>query len=254
MSSDQFDLKKARECLAERDALRATGLGSTATYEEMAIRLTDLLREALQEIKKQSTFGKFDLHRELSTMVEKPLAMALRDIETHRDLTGNPTDPRQVTYGGREPINPGFGEGRWQDALRRMRDRIAGEIPLRLADSNTSGDKFTNCSWGMCSGDPEQWPDPDDHIWPVSFTREGRVAPRSQQDTQFCPMDRQDNKQAALFGPGGCFDRCRMFTPKGEPRPDRKVALQLYDDVIAARESKNGVLSFEDDHEPWRSK
>jgi len=254
MSSDQFDLKKARECLEDRDAMRSTGIGSTAMYQEMAIRLTTHLLGALREIGKQSTFGKFDLHRELSTMVAKPLAMALRDIERHRDLTDNQADTRQVTYGTREPINPDFGEGRWQDALRRMRGRIAGETPLDLVDSNMSGDKHTHCSWGMCSRDPEQWPDPDDHTWPESFTREGRVAPRHQRETQFCPMDRKDTKQTETLGPGGCFYRCRMFTPNGEPRPDRKIALQLYDEVIAARESTNGFLTFEDDHEPWRSK
>lgn len=49
-----------------------------------------------------------------------------------------------------EPINPDMGEGRWQDALRRMRASIT-VIPLELEDCNEIGSKSTHCSWGMCS-------------------------------------------------------------------------------------------------------
>jgi hypothetical protein len=116
-------------------------------------------------------------------------------------------------------------------ALVRMRNRIADGEALVLDDSNTTGNKYTHCSWGMCSNDPAQWPDAGDHIFPVDFMDDQRVSPE-RQDQQPCPVQRD----AETGGPHwGCFYRCRLFRPlKGEKRPDRSEVLSLYDERIEA--------------------
>jgi len=168
-------------------------------------------------------------------------------------------DTRRRTIHGDEPINPDFGEGRWQDALRRMRERIAAGLELDAWDCTAIGNKDTHCSWGMCSNDIEQWPDKDDHAWPVQFEERQRVAPRTPPGG--CPLDtRTGTPEESRWG---CFYHCRVFRYReigytGHRRSEdknrgRKVALQLYDDVIAAREAEYGKKTTADDDEPLRT-
>lgn len=121
-------------------------------------------------------------------------------------------------------------------ALERMRQRIAGGLPLMAEDSTTIGNKYTDCSWGLCSDDREQWPDAEDHIWPQQFEREGRVAPLDIPHVG-CPMDRREPSTKDM---NGCFYTCRIFSPeRGVPRPTREQALELYDIKIkSTRERK----------------
>lgn len=164
------------------------------------------------------------------------------------------------------PINPDMGEGRYQDALRRFRARIAEGLALDLDDSDFSGDKYTHTSWGLCScKDMKAYPDINDHTFPVRIVEDMKsgfgvlLSPRDPPEGATCPFDRGLQKPDAL-NPGhqGCFFRCRLFRPvrgtlpPGErvPRPPNKdEALRLYDDLIAAREQQFGRKTVADDGE-----
>lgn len=161
------------------------------------------------------------------------------------------TDNRDKTLSG-TPLNPKFGEGRWQDALRRMRERIAGGLELVHWDDDTLGNKDTHCAWGMCSNDVEQWPDTDDHVFPDDFKGYRRVCPR--EACGGCPLDERTGTRSEdlLYG---CFYHCQVFQKlQGAVITDeqRATVLQLYDKHIAARETQFGRLVTADDNEPWR--
>jgi hypothetical protein len=118
---------------------------------------------------------------------------------------------------------------RYRAALERIRGLIAAGGPLVAEDSTTVGDKYTRCSWGLCSHERAAWPDADDHLWPDLFLEHGRIAPRYRQPGQRCPMDRRE----APDGFQGCFYTCRIFLPqKGEAPMSQEEALRLYDEQI----------------------
>ncbi len=159
---------------------------------------------------------------------------------------------RSLTNFG-DPINPRMGEGRWQDALRRVRLIVLDESqPLRAVDSRALGDKFTHCSWGMCSGDRAAWPNKDDHTFPADFEERHRVAPRGAPEDARCPMEN------APPNGKGCFYRCSIFQGKSNPtpeslknRPSRERAVELFDVEIRDREARYGHRTAADDDEPW---
>lgn len=165
------------------------------------------------------------------------------------------SDLRKRVRGTDDPINPEFPEGRWQDALRRMQRRIAAGLPLRLEDSDAIGDKRTCASWGMCSGDREQWPEADDHVFPNAFVRDGRVTPRDPPRGARCPLDLADpgDLSSAVLGHYGCFYRCLLFQAPEPMRRDperlRLRVLQRFEESLAEREAANGARSTE--LEPW---
>lgn len=148
-----------------------------------------------------------------------------------------------------------MGEGRHQDSLRRLRKRIADGLDLCAFDSTTTGDKYTQCSWGLCSPDKEQWPDKFDHLWPLHFEKYGRVAPRYRQKGQMCPIDlragAKEGKYDKLAMMQGCFFTCRIFETVSGNSPSRDVVLILFDEEIARRERDFGHKTTEDDDE-WR--
>jgi hypothetical protein len=151
---------------------------------------------------------------------------------------------RLTVIGDGTPINPPMGEGRFQDALRRMRARIASSLELRAVDSTTPGDKYTHCSWGMCSLDANQWPTANEHIWPDDFDDRGRVARRNLPADARCPLSNPIKNH-------GCFYGCAVFTHKLK---DREKAIALYSAYIAEREAKYGRKTTADDAEPWDTK
>lgn len=113
-----------------------------------------------------------------------------------------------------------------------MRARIANGAILKFEDSEDIGNKYTTCTWGLCHDAAGFWEKEECQFEePAAAHRHGRYAlvVRSKHlpDKQKCPMDRGDGEQ----GEWGCSYRCRIFTPT-EKRPDRKRALQLYDDRI----------------------
>jgi hypothetical protein len=118
-------------------------------------------------------------------------------------------------------------------ALKHMRHLIANGEPLVAEDSDVTGDKWTHCSWGMCSMDAKSWPDPQDHLWPDQFIKDGRVAPKYAGPNQKCPMDKRDEPDERM----GCFYRCRIFRQLKSHGIDKDSAVQLYDGQIAKAEA-----------------
>jgi len=121
------------------------------------------------------------------------------------------------------------------ELLKRQLKRIADGVKLDHVDSNQTGSKFTHCSWGLCSEDMETWPDPETWLFEpfrnYAYNEDGELVdvprPKYRGDHQFCPFDRKDNR-SAQDGSFGCFYRCRIFRPKGEKRPNRERAIELY--------------------------
>jgi len=115
-------------------------------------------------------------------------------------------------------------------ALKRIRKSIADGGPLQCCNSDVLGDKHNECSWGLCSDDPRHWPDPEDHLWPDKFVKDGRVAPKYLMVHQVCPLDRR--MQTGNLDMNGCFWTCRIFRPKKNPTPTREQVLEYYDQAI----------------------
>jgi len=122
---------------------------------------------------------------------------------------------------------------RYQVALARLRRLIAEGLTLVFEDSTTIGDKYTHCSWGLCSRDVEAWPDAEDHMWPEQFRDKGRVAPKYIAQRQRCPWDQRamDSVEGINGMQIGCFYSCRIFQRK--PAPTMDEALHRYDQAIA---------------------
>ena len=130
--------------------------------------------------------------------------------------------------------------------LRRQRERITFGVPLKKEDSNCSGNKYTYCSWGACSGDLETWPDLEDHLFPIKeieifegdigFDKDGgpkgkiikQVSSKYRLENQFCPFDKKNFKtpEEKQMGSMGCFYRCKAFSREGLTKEE---ALRLYD-------------------------
>lgn len=113
------------------------------------------------------------------------------------------------------------------DALKRMKERIESGLSLVFWDDTTIGAKETHCSWGLCSIDKEQWPDPLYHIWPLQYLKEGRIAVVDRQPTQFCVFDDDTKCNEFQDASSGCFWRCRIFQERF--RPTQIQAVELYD-------------------------
>ena len=127
----------------------------------------------------------------------------------------------------------GMSDARYRMALVRMKKRIEAGLSLSAVDSTTTGDKFTICAWGMCSEDPEQWPQAGDHQFPVDFIKRRRISP-DRRDHQTCPLQTDAEEPGATSW--GCFYKCRVFQKKGRRRHkvDRGFTLHLYDQRIKA--------------------
>jgi hypothetical protein len=146
------------------------------------------------------------------------------------------------------------------DSLRRLRHFITpspntGRLTggeLVAGDCDEEGDKETECSWGQCTGRPEQWP-PDTRLWPErALTHDGRVyGVKYHQAGQFCPFDRRAPEGDPMHGdPGGCFYRCRIFKPtKDEPVPTREEALVLFDETIEEYRTEGYKLTAADEEQ-----
>jgi hypothetical protein len=117
-------------------------------------------------------------------------------------------------------------DDRYLAALYRQRDRIIAGAEFAAIDSTTPGDKFTEASWGLCTREPEAWPDRDDHLWPEQFD-EGRIAPKYRTENQPCPMQRKG-------GGTGCFYSCRIFKGSEITAAKRAEAIELYEAAIGA--------------------
>ena len=115
---------------------------------------------------------------------------------------------------------------RYRIALTRFRERIAAGLPLIAWDDETIGCKDTECSWGLCSSDRDNWPEITDHLFPKQDTHQQRPAIKYRKEKHACPWDSKPED-----GSTGCFWRCKIF--QSPIRPTRTRALELYDQLIA---------------------
>lgn len=111
---------------------------------------------------------------------------------------------------------------RYVAVLRRQRERIANGTPFLKEDSDTTGDKYTHASWGLCADGADVWPADADRLWPET----GRTTPKYLKAHQKCPMDMRDIKK--MTG-NGCFSTCRIFKSKSVRASGRDKAVRLYD-------------------------
>lgn len=104
-------------------------------------------------------------------------------------------------------------------ALKKLRDKIANGEELVDVDDDFPGNKDSWCSWGLCTNNPEVFPDPQSHLWPEEFAKQQRFAPKYRGPNQWCPLDsriRDGKPHGEAESPGsGCFYRCMVFSPKG---------------------------------------
>ena len=102
------------------------------------------------------------------------------------------------------------------------------EIALNAWDSDVTGDKGNECSWGMCCREKSYWPDAQDHLWPNDFIKNSKIAPKYKDIGQHCPLDAEPPINGK---PYGCFYRCLIFDKKRKT-PSRDEVLALYDATI----------------------
>ena len=138
-------------------------------------------------------------------------------------------------------------DARYLAALERNRERIAAGLPFAKHDSEVTGDKWTEATWGLCSDSADLWPEAEDRMWPEQPVRaghlepdvNGRVTPKYRHDHQVCPMQTGGVS-------GGCFYRCLIFKRQLRSR-DRDRALARYDSAIerarAALSKASGAAS-----------
>ena len=132
-------------------------------------------------------------------------------------------------------------------ALKKLRDKIANGEELVDVDDDFPGNKDSWCSWGLCTNNPEVFPDPQSHLWPEEFIEQQRFAPKYRGPNQWCPLDsriRDGKPHGEAESPGsGCFYRCMVFSPKKYHGPkDRASVLKLYDNQIAEVDAKASAL------------
>lgn len=115
-------------------------------------------------------------------------------------------------------------------ALKRIREQINNGNKFEAEDSTTIGNKYTHCSWGLCSCNHEQWPDKEDHMFKRTIKQPLAVKYLSKR--QICPFDKT-NKQE----PEGCFHRCMIFQDRIDKLPNfKEKALELYDIKIKEKD------------------
>jgi hypothetical protein len=112
-------------------------------------------------------------------------------------------------------------QNRYLAALHRILAQIKNGSKLNAVDSTQIGNKYTHCSWGLCSTSKEQWPDKEDRLFP----QDQPLAILSQDKGQFCPFDQHQTRQS---GPDGCFYHCRIFQNPNN-RISREEAIRLYE-------------------------
>ncbi len=90
-----------------------------------------------------------------------------------------------------------------QGVLKRLLAYIqTGDDKPHAVDSEATGDKYTECDWGFCTGHKEMYPTADLHIFPSNFDQFGQVSRLEHKIP--CPMRDGYNKS-------GCFYQCRVF-------------------------------------------
>ena len=133
----------------------------------------------------------------------------------------------------------------YRKALQILIQRLQDGEELSYYDDTTIGNKSLHNSWGLCSQQKEQWPDPEMHLWPDQFTERGRVAPRYRQEGQWCPNDRRaweyptnDPTKRSGYWKSGCFYTCMFFQPDGRSLPNHQQVIALAQTLLNRSETQ----------------
>lgn len=119
------------------------------------------------------------------------------------------------------------------ETLKRIRLSIMNDKPLTADNSNETGNKYNDCSWGMCSRESEHWPDKTMMLFP---DRDDVCPKYSQRDRHICPMDRR--MDTGKVDGNGCFWTCRIFLRKNDKLPTKEEAIALFDQAILLMQKK----------------
>jgi hypothetical protein len=114
------------------------------------------------------------------------------------------------------------------NAMKRIRNLISDGKELIAIDDNTIGSKCTTCTWGLCSEEPDAWPDREDMLFPEQHPQ--RISVKYTETNQRCPIDERDLLNRDM---NGCFFTCRIFKGKNL---SRKEVIKLYDQRIIEAE------------------
>ena len=111
--------------------------------------------------------------------------------------------------------------------LLRIRNAIIAGKRLIADDSTDIGNKYTNCTWGMCSSVKAYYNSNKLQHFPKDFDDHNRVSQLPWPTGHGCPMD-MERKTSHHYG---CFYRCRVFQHKFTT-PTKNGAVALYDEAI----------------------
>lgn len=99
----------------------------------------------------------------------------------------------------------------YQIALNNLVFLVKNGLKLDGFDSDTVGDKNTQCTWGLCGENPKVFNTADMHLFPAQLP--GRLSPKYREHHHRCPFEDPKNGDQI----SGCFYRCRYFTFNKRP-------------------------------------
>lgn len=112
--------------------------------------------------------------------------------------------------------------------LERIRYRIVLGEPFVFDTSDSTGNKYTHCSHGLCSMNPNHWPEVDEYLFPERFVPKPKPEFESGRDLgapikyfekhHVCPY------QEKVDPDRGCFWSCRAKRRDTRPTMDEVKA------------------------------
>jgi hypothetical protein len=116
-------------------------------------------------------------------------------------------------------------------AMQRMLNLIENDRPLNYVDNTEPGNKYIDCSIGLCNNSVALWPDAQDHKWPDQFLKQDRIAPLDRTKNCKCPLDTRSQSDNDL---NGCFYSCLIFQNKNRSLlPTKNQLIELYNKRIS---------------------
>ena len=125
----------------------------------------------------------------------------------------------------------------FREVLIRLRDKIEAKAALISEDSNYIGDKYTHCTWGICTNERDIYPTPELHTFPQAFKFENRIEPLDTPEGHDCPIRERLPSDSETTSMSGCFYSCRIFQ-KDKKTPTKEEAITLYEKVIENLEDR----------------
>lgn len=111
---------------------------------------------------------------------------------------------------------------------------------FRAIDSDSGGDKFTTCSWGLCCDSRFVYDKVEYDLFPEKNFEDGTITPKYCSPELKCPHDNRDKPDL-----NGCFNHCiykGLFNkPKRFSKQSRHMALSRVEKLIREKEKFNNV-------------